>query len=293
MRPPGPGRARTVSASSSSTGRSRLRPPEGPAAHSATPNALRPPAVANPQSAGVHGGYLGVGLDAFGNYANDAEGRGNGCATSAPGGINGNSVGLRGPGDGFDGYCWLTGNLRMTAGALRNSTGPAAALRTVRITVTPSAYVTVEIDFNHGAGFQTVLQYQMPEPLPSTFKFGFAASTGGATDVHLIRLVDVSSVESLPEINLEKVVDQSTSQPSAYSVGDTVPYNLVVTNTSPYTITNMVVTDQSADDPPGSRAWALTGTQSQHLPRPARRAPPSPVTRSTRSRRPAPPATRS
>jgi uncharacterized repeat protein (TIGR01451 family) len=60
-----------------------------------------------------------------------------------------------------------------------------------------------------------------------------------------------SSVDALPEINLEKVVDETTEQPAAYAGGDTVRYKFIVTNTSPYTITNAVVTDPSADTPPG------------------------------------------
>jgi hypothetical protein len=60
---------------------------------------------------GVHGGVLGVGLHVFGSYANDAESRGNGCATRQPGVGQGGSVpsllkpnvvGLRGPGEEYD-----------------------------------------------------------------------------------------------------------------------------------------------------------------------------------------------
>ncbi len=88
-----------------------------------------------------------------------------------------------------------------------------------------------------------ILQYQDPNSLPPTFKFGFAASTGGSSAVHLIRTVNVYSVDILPQLNLEKVVDQTTPQPSAYAVGDTVPYDFVVTNTSGTPISSVVVSD--------------------------------------------------
>ncbi len=220
------------------------------------------------QTPGVTGGYLGVGLDAYGNYSNGGEGRGNGCTTTPPGGVNANAVGLRGPGNGFDGYCWLTGNLHLPA-KLRNSSGPAAALRTVQITVTPEAYVTVDVNFNNGAGLQNVLSYQMAQALPATFKFGLAGSTGGSTDVHLIRNVSVSSVNALPSLNLEKVVDQTTPQPSAYAVGDTVPYDFVVTNTSGATVSDVAVSDANVTDitcpsttlaPAGSTGSSMTCT---------------------------------
>ena len=48
---------------------------------------------------------------------------------------------------------------------------------------------TVDIDFQDGKGFQRVPRFPAPTPVPSTVKFGFAASTGPSTDVHLIRHV--------------------------------------------------------------------------------------------------------
>ena len=36
---------------------------------------------------GLLGGYFGVGIDEYGNFANDSENRGNGCATHPPGGL--------------------------------------------------------------------------------------------------------------------------------------------------------------------------------------------------------------
>jgi len=59
---------------------------------------------------GVAGGYLGVGLDEWGNFTNDGEGRGAGCPTGsayAGGVLHKNWVGVRGPGDGTNGYCLL------------------------------------------------------------------------------------------------------------------------------------------------------------------------------------------
>ncbi|WP_425280747.1 lectin-like domain-containing protein [Leucobacter coleopterorum] len=57
---------------------------------------------------GVVGGYLGVGLDGFGNFINNTQNKGAGCETPSPyTGIVPNSVTLRGPGNGFEGYCFL------------------------------------------------------------------------------------------------------------------------------------------------------------------------------------------
>lgn len=235
-------------------------------------------------SPGVHDGIVGVGLDVFGNYGNDSEGRGNGCADRRPGaGTNGiysttpltaafpNAISVRGVGDGLLGYCWLAGTTTYNPPDPGGSTlpgsldggpitdfptvdggyNPSSAMRTVRVQVTPSGLITVWVDFNDGAGFQQVLQYQDTTPLPPTIKFGFSASTGASSAVHLIRNVEMSSVDTLPSINIEKVVDQTTPQPSAYYVGQTVPYQFIVTNTSLDPLTGVTVTDPSADTPPG------------------------------------------
>ena len=273
--------------------------------------------------AGVHAGVLGVGLDVYGNYANDAEDRGYTCAPPARPGVGSggyysggpgfpNVISVRGPGEGTGGYCWLAGTVTaptpqctasnwgtiptplecgsstLTAyGTLYGGPAnpispppttpptppipnpPEGSMRTVRVQVTPAGLITVWVDFNSGNGLQQVLQYLDPNPLPPTFKFGFSSSTGGSSAVHLIRTVAVSSVDTLPEINLEKVVDQTTTQPPAYWAGATVPYNFVVTNTGDTVLTKVEVKDLSADDPPGiscpSTTLASAGTDGSSM----------------------------
>jgi uncharacterized repeat protein (TIGR01451 family) len=204
---------------------------------------------------GVHAGFLGVGLDGYGNFSNDTEGRGTGCPTPSPfTGLHPDAVVLRGPGEGLIGYCFLTANTSLP-GSLRSTTAtganPAPAKRTVHIRVTPGATptVTVDIDFANGAGFQTVLTHTLSTPLPPTFKFGLSGSTGGSTDVHLIRELSVTSLEPLPEINLIKQVAITTPpQPPAYVLGATVPYQFVVTNTGADTLQNVLVSDPAIAD---------------------------------------------
>ncbi|GAA4228685.1 hypothetical protein GCM10022254_19280 [Actinomadura meridiana] len=173
---------------------------------------------------GVNGGYLGIGLDVLGEYFGDGEGRGNGCDRRSPAGTEyrqpapgPNIVTARGPGNGVEGYCliaatngdrsssgaWgssLPGNLhgRLKSMPANVSARRAESLlepvkRTVHVVVSPdsSPMVTVDIDFQDGKGFQPVLRFRAPEPVPDTVKFGFASSTGARTDVHLIRRVVV------------------------------------------------------------------------------------------------------
>ncbi|MGN5633187.1 DUF7927 domain-containing protein, partial [Streptomyces sp. AC154] len=217
---------------------------------------------------GVNGGYLGVGLDAYGNFANDAELRGNGCPDSQKSPVTSglpvaDTVTLRGPGQGDDGYCYLDSTIepddtqvsgfRSTLpGSLRQQgTDPLPAKRTVHITVSPETRptVNVEIDFNDGAGFQPVLSTQMTADAPPTYKFGFSGSTGGSIDTHLIRGLQASSVTTLDQLNLVKTVappDNAATEP--FEVGDTVHYQFLVTNTGTSELTDVQVADPSVTD---------------------------------------------
>lgn len=113
------------------------------------------------------------------------------------------------------------------------------------MTVSPDTLptITVEVDFNDGKGYQTVLSHTMTTPVPPTYKFGFAASTGAATDVHLIRNVAISTVTPLTQLNLVKQVDKTNPQPDSYKVGQTVPYQFLVTNSGAEPLRNVAVTD--------------------------------------------------
>nr|WP_232014150.1 hypothetical protein [Glycomyces terrestris] len=168
---------------------------------------------------GVDGAYLGLGLDAWGNFSADTEGRGKGCPEKyqAPDYLSENinrapdNVALRGPGQGTDGYCLLAttatdekigsygdGDIYGTdfPESLRAETlGDAKRLVKLKISDDPKPDVTVDIDFQDGAGWVRVLEAQVPFKAPDTFKFGFASSTGGATDVHLLRHLRVETFE--------------------------------------------------------------------------------------------------
>ncbi|MFJ3281131.1 DUF7507 domain-containing protein [Streptomyces halstedii] len=229
-----------------------------------------------PFTPGVNHGYLGVGLDVLGNYFGDWEHRGNGCATTSPAGTafripapGANMVTLRGPGDGTTGYCFLTattsnftttgpwpstlpGQLQGPTTSLPAGVTPAEAEAllepsrrtvTVEISPAPDPVVTVSIDFHDGNGTQQVLSTPAPQPVPSTYKFGFAASTGLFTDVHLIRNVSVHPAAALPQLNLVKQVSAASDVPLPLTPGQQVPYEYVVTNSGNTTLTDVNVTD--------------------------------------------------
>ncbi|MGW3351745.1 DUF7507 domain-containing protein [Nonomuraea rubra] len=234
---------------------------------------------ANAFEPGVDQGYVGVGLDVLGNYFGDWEQRGRGCAERSPAGTQfripapgANMVTVRGPGDGTEGYCFLTAttsNFTTTGpwpstlpGQLHGPTTtvpddpqaaqaalePSRRTVNVRITPAPDPMLTVSIDFNDGNGMQQVLSTPAPTPAPSTYKFGFAASTGLFTDVHLIRNVVVRPVAEEPELTLDKRIAEDSPVPDPVPVGTTVPYEYVVTNSGNMNITDLAVNDDVVEE---------------------------------------------
>ncbi|WP_244931974.1 hypothetical protein [Nocardioides sp. W7] len=224
---------------------------------------------------GVDGGYLGIGLDALGNYFGDWERRSNGCPSAgrSPAGSGlrrpePDKITVRGPGNDIVGYCFITStstNLDRTTGpwsstlpfSLRNDLtvlppGPAAAeaelhavRRTVTVTVTPAPNPQVGVAISRGDGTaQQVLSFPAPDPVPESYKFGFSASTGLFTDIHLVRNVVIESVVPTPLLELQKrVLDDGP-----FRVGDVVDFGYTATNTGLAAVDDLRVVDDKIDE---------------------------------------------
>lgn len=141
---------------------------------------------------GMNGGYLGVALDEYGNYSAASEGR--------VGGLNGgsslvpDSISVRGPGQGQDGYAYLGGT-----GTLSQSIDSASRptqTNTVQILLSATNQLTVTLQ-QGGVSPQTVLQMDLSGyARPDTLKFGFASGTGGSTNYHDVRNLNVTTLAS-------------------------------------------------------------------------------------------------
>jgi outer membrane protein OmpA-like peptidoglycan-associated protein len=122
---------------------------------------------------GLRNAYIGVGFDEFGNFTNLASCGLDGSSASP------NRVTVRGAES--NAYQMLTG-----ASIPGGLTGDRSNSRHVTVAVKPDGKLTVTIRFPDGT-FQTVTSdFQLPAA-PATLKLGYAASTGGFTNIHEVR----------------------------------------------------------------------------------------------------------
>ncbi len=144
---------------------------------------------------GMTGGYIGVGLDAYGNFSAASEGR--------VGGYNNTtnpvteSISVRGPASG--GYAYLggtsanlgTGNSAVTVDSGAN---PTTTNNTVQILLTATNQLTVTLA-QGGATPQTVLQMDLSGyTRPDLLSFGFTAGSGNATDYIFVNGLNVTAL---------------------------------------------------------------------------------------------------
>ncbi len=225
---------------------------------------------------GLNHGLLGVGFDAWGNYGhewNDAPGHagsqerdegGVTCDTSVlPNGLRPDSIAVRGPmgANQYDGYCLLGSPVTVPGGIDNTGTSTrGAALRQARIVIDPpgdaSPKVRVYVD---GTLRVTVDQPPVLATTP-TFKFGWAASTGGSHNVHEINFLAVESVVPIaPELSVTAAADATVRS------GETA--NLTFTphvdaaggpETQSVTTTVAVATGATFASTPSGTGWSCT-----------------------------------
>ncbi len=136
-----------------------------------------------PATAGLSGGYLGIGLDTFGNYSNPNEGKVGGT------GFNPNSIDVRGPASGS--YAYLAGTGTLPGGI---NTTDATTFNTVTISITPTNQLSVYMQYAGSSTTQLMLSVDLSAyTRPDNLMFGFTAGTGGQDDNHLIRGLTIAT----------------------------------------------------------------------------------------------------
>jgi hypothetical protein len=161
---------------------------------------------------GIVGGYLGIGLDEFGNFASEADFSGGPQQRVGGPGERIDSITIRGRGSGLDGYEFIATSGTLASGIDNvTATDRDDATRRARIDITPAGILSVRVDLNNDGDFLDVgeaptttsgidIGVENGGVIPSSFKFGFASSTGDATNVHEVRNLLISTFSTAPTV---------------------------------------------------------------------------------------------
>lgn len=146
---------------------------------------------------GFAGGWLGVGLDEYGNYANEG---GNYNWGSRP-----QAVSIRGSGSGTSGYNYLAGtvsNLSPSVDSGINGNRPHRYRITVDSRTTGSSLAKVERDTGSGYGTLVgpinMVSQAGQAAVPANFLLSLTGSTGSVTNFHEIDNVRICALRSNP-----------------------------------------------------------------------------------------------
>ncbi|MBW4659096.1 MAG: DUF4347 domain-containing protein [Drouetiella hepatica Uher 2000/2452] len=215
---------------------------------------------------GITGGYLGVGFDEFGNFSTSIEP--DGTQRPTPAGVNTpvrDSVSVRG--SQASGYAFLTGTGTLAAGIdVPSATTRDPAVRRAKIDLTPTGVLGVQVDLNGNgsfadAGEQAITNFNVAAvngALPSTFKFGFASSTGGATNIHEVRNLVINTFTD-PPVVADATVAIGTTTTNLTGLSATDPDGTIAT----YTLSTLPPTTQGTLflGNPSSSGTAVTAGQ--------------------------------
>lgn len=171
---------------------------------------------------GFAGGWLGIGIDEFGNFSNPNDGN----KVGGPGRVFWGSVALRGSGSGITGYPYLKGIDTLNPGisvstnyssptpghkykiVIDHTTGGRVANISVSRDVTGTGYTEIISEFD------VFSENPVQADVPTDWMLSFTGSTGGATNIHEIDNFKVCAAQ--PIQNIVDAVDH-------YSIEHTSP----------------------------------------------------------------------
>ncbi|NLR78424.1 gliding motility-associated C-terminal domain-containing protein [Chitinophaga eiseniae] len=189
---------------------------------------------------GLNGGYVGIGVDEYGNYGNCGFGKSGGQTTNC-GTLFKDYISARGQ---APTYTYLSGAYAGTSldYDVVTASRPTQTqyYRRIQMTILPNGLgqytLTVKWKTSPTGNFSTLFgPYTMPTPPPARLKLGFAASTGGSYNKHEIRNLIITTPGN---IRVQKQVDKSISIP-----GDTLTYQVTTYNETASALSNLPIID--------------------------------------------------
>ncbi len=140
---------------------------------------------------GFDGGWLGLGIDEFGNFSNDNECRGDG---GSPTGRIQDSVAVRGSGSGTSGYLLHASSGRLNPGIDNPSSSSPQYGHRYRVTIDhrDNRHAYVQIERDSGSGYQAIiptydaLAQEGQAAVPTNWLISMTGSTGASKNIHEI-----------------------------------------------------------------------------------------------------------
>ncbi len=163
---------------------------------------------------GFGGGWLGVGIDEYGNFSASTDGRFGGT------GFTQDSVSVRGSGSGMSGYRFLLGTGTLSPGVDGNNAASPPHRYRVIVDHTDSvhAWTSVERDISGGGTAYTTLigcppgvttgctPFDVKDPgysqdaVPAYWNVSFTGSTGATTNIHEVDTLKICTVQGLASL---------------------------------------------------------------------------------------------
>lgn len=224
----------------------------------------------SPATGGVTGGYVGVGLDAYGNFVRASEGKNGGSSNVSP-----NSIALRGPTTSTNPNDTSTNRYLAGVTILNDDTiedaldelgnaqndvidyntptsvRPSSSIfyRRVQLEIIPSTVNTYNIIVRwatkQDGAFTELINYETTDVPPSLLKIGFAASTGGGFNNHEIRNLLITTPGNLRVVkkankNILRSIDAGNSD-------NEITYTIEVINDTDAALTGIDFEDKLTD----------------------------------------------
>ena len=174
---------------------------------------------------GFAGGWLGVGIDEYGNFSNASEGREGGPGRTT------DSISLRGSGSGTSGYPYLTGTTSISPAIDDSGSAPNPGHR-YRIIVDHTAggsIATASVERDTGSGYNFLVpafniytQNPLQDAVPVNWVVSFTGSTGGSTNIHEIGDLKVCAAQPIQTFSQVDHYDISHATPGLTCEGSEV-----------------------------------------------------------------------
>lgn len=171
---------------------------------------------------GGAGGYLGIGLDEFGNYSSNSPT--NSCAPSGGPGQTPDSVAVRGPVSSSNPY---VGGQTLAAGIDDPGALTRPGTNRVRVSLVPNGAGGYRVSVGLGTTSTNIVNVltnlNFPYAAPANLRMGFAGSTGAVTNIHEIRNLLASAPADI-------AVTKTVSATPLFR-GQSMSYTVTVANT--------------------------------------------------------------